>query len=62
MHEGPVFVVWAEDDPSVKLSGSEHRPRSYRDFTLQTIPRCGHFAMIEKPAVLVDAIRAEFLA
>ncbi|MFV0461474.1 MAG: alpha/beta fold hydrolase [Actinomycetales bacterium] len=55
-----VTVLWAADDPAVPPSGSEQLPRFYSNYTLDIIPECGHFVMIEKPDVVLEKVLKKF--
>lgn len=52
----PVALLWAENDPAVPPSGAVHLLEFYSNYTLETIPDCGHFVMIKKPEIVLRSV------
>lgn len=47
-------VLWAAQDSSITIDTSRHLHEFYSNYTLEVIEDCGHFVMLEQPAVVLD--------
>jgi pimeloyl-ACP methyl ester carboxylesterase len=52
----PTTVLWPEDDPLFPRKWSDRLDEFFSDVRLQFVDRVGHFAPLEYPEVLADAI------
>ena len=46
----PALVIWGDDDRIVPISAGQTYVKALRNATMHTLPACGHFAEMEKPA------------
>ena len=53
----PVTFLQGLDDPCIPSAWTDLVTRWYTNYTIEYLPRCGHFAMREQPELVVDRIR-----
>ena len=56
----PITFLHGMSDPVVPSTVSVNIPRYYSNYTMEYVPDCGHYAMIEKPDIVIDRVRANF--
>lgn len=54
----PTTVLWPEHDPLFPSAWSDRLGETFTDHTLEHVPGVGHFAPVEDPDRLADAVRA----
>lgn len=57
----PTLILWAERDPTGPLSLARHLVADIPESTLKTVPDCGHFLPLDRPAAVAESL-AGFLA
>lgn len=56
----PITFLHGMGDPVVPSTVSVDIPRYYTNYTMDYIPDCGHYAMVEKPEIVIDQVRTNF--
>ncbi len=56
----PITFLHGMADPVVPSTVSVDLPRYYNNYTMEYIPDCGHYAMVEKPEIVIDRVRTNF--
>jgi pimeloyl-ACP methyl ester carboxylesterase len=56
----PITFVHGMGDPVVPSTVSVDIPRYYNNYTMEYLPDCGHYAMVEKPEIVIDRVRTNF--
>lgn len=56
----PMTFLWGMADPVVPPTGSSSIPKFYSNYTMEYVPDCGHYAMVEKPDIVIDRIKTNF--
>jgi pimeloyl-ACP methyl ester carboxylesterase len=56
----PITFLHGMGDPVVPSTVSVDVPKYYNNYTLEYLPECGHYAMIEQPDVVIDRVRTNF--
>lgn len=57
----PITFLQGMGDPVVPSTVSVDVTKYYSNYTLEYVPDCGHYAMVEKPDLVVDRIRRHFV-
>ena len=53
----PVLIVNGDEDPVTPLQGARHLSERLPNARLETLSRCGHWPMLERPAECQRALR-----
>ncbi len=56
----PITFLHGMGDPVVPSTVSVDIPKYYTNYTMDYIPDCGHYAMVEKPDIVMDQVRTNF--
>lgn len=56
----PITFLHGMGDPVVPSTVSVDIPKYYTNYTMDYIPDCGHYAMVEKPDIVIDQARTNF--
>jgi pimeloyl-ACP methyl ester carboxylesterase len=57
----PITFLWGMGDPVVPPTTSGHIPKYYSNYTMEYVPDAGHYMMVERPEIVVDRIRRDFV-